>query len=124
MTYTRLKITQPLKLRQLQKNLRQVVNYYSQPFHASDFLAYSIKNRGGKSGRKCHDDACRNVTNLTSQISLGPRNFVPRHQSLAQTAPNSRTALSKAFTDTPTAIYPRKGTCERVSEASPNHGSP
>ena len=55
-------------------------------------------------------------------------NFVPRHQSLVQTAPNSRTALSKAFTDTPTAIYRRKGTymytCERVSEASPNYGSP
>ena len=73
-------------------------------------IAYSMKNRGGKSGRKCHDDACRNVTNLTSRISLAPMNFVPRHQSLVQMAPNSRTALSKAFTDTPTAIYRRKGT--------------
>ena len=63
-----------------------------------------------QSGRKRNDDACRNVTNLTSRISLSLRNFVPRHQSLVQTAPNSRTALSKAFTDTPTAIYPRKGT--------------
>ena len=74
------------------------------------FIAYSMKNRRRKSGRKRHDDACRNVTNLTSWISLGPRNFVPRHQSLVQTAPNSRTALSTAFTDTPTAIYPRKST--------------
>ena len=74
------------------------------------FIAYSMKNRRGKSGSKRHDDACRNVTNLTSRISLAPMNFVPRHQCLVQTAPNSRTALSKAFTDTPTAIYRRKGT--------------
>ena len=91
-------------------------------------IAYSMKNRRGKSGSKRHDDACRNVTNLTSRISLAPMNFVPRHQSLVQTALFSRTALSKAFTDTPTAIYRRKGTymytCERVSEASRNYGSP
>ena len=74
------------------------------------FIAYSMKNWGVKSGWKSHDDACRNVTNLTSRISLAPRNFVPRHQSLVQTPPNSRIALSKAFTDTSTAIYPRKGT--------------
>ena len=61
------------------------------------FIACSMKNRWGKSGRKRHDGVCRNVTNLTSRISLSPRNFVPRHQSLVQTAPNSRTALSKAF---------------------------
>ena len=74
----------------------------------------SLENRRGKSGSKRHayDDARRNVTNLTSRISLAPMNFVPRHQSLVQTltAPNSRTALSKAFTDTPTAIYRTKGT--------------
>ena len=34
------------------------------------FIAYSMKNRRGKSGSKRHDDACRNVTNLTSRISL------------------------------------------------------
>ena len=33
------------------------------------FIAYSMKNRRGKSGSKRHDDACRNVTNLTSRIS-------------------------------------------------------
>ena len=43
------------------------------------FIAYSMKNRRGKSGSKRHDDACRNVTNLTSLISLAPVNFVPMH---------------------------------------------
>ena len=74
------------------------------------FIAYSMKNRRGKSGSKRHADVCRNVTNLTSRISLAPTNFVPRHQSLVQMTLNSRTALSKAFTDTPVAIYRRKGT--------------
>ena len=28
------------------------------------FIAYSMKNRRGKSGSKRHDDACRNVTKV------------------------------------------------------------
>ena len=46
------------------------------------FIAYSMKNRWGKSGSKRQDAASRDVTNVTSQISLAPMNFVPTHQSL------------------------------------------
>ena len=34
------------------------------------FIAYSMKNRGGKSGRKCHDDVCRNVTEASHVVYL------------------------------------------------------
>ena len=32
------------------------------------FIAYSMKNRRGKSGRKRHDDACRNVTEASHVV--------------------------------------------------------
>ena len=34
------------------------------------FIAYSMKNQGGKSGRKRHYDACRNVTEASHVVSL------------------------------------------------------
>ena len=35
------------------------------------FIAYSMKNRGGKSGHKRHDDACCNVTDKSWPQELG-----------------------------------------------------
>ena len=32
------------------------------------FIAYSMKNQGGKSGRKRHDDACCNVTEASHTV--------------------------------------------------------
>ena len=34
------------------------------------FIAYSMKNRRGKSGSKRHDDACRNVTEASHVVYL------------------------------------------------------
>ena len=34
------------------------------------FIAYRMKNQGGKSGRKRHDDACHNVTEVSHIVYL------------------------------------------------------
>ena len=47
-------------------------------FHASVFIAYSMKNRGGKSGRICHDDACRNITEESHVAYLIFMNIIDR----------------------------------------------
>ena len=41
--------------------LLQTVMNFEQFKQPQIVIAYSMKDRGGKSGRKRHDDACRNI---------------------------------------------------------------
>ena len=85
------------------------------------FITYSMKNRGGKFGHKCHDDACPNVTNLTLQLSLGPRNFVPMQAPMfGPNAPKFKNFSNIRHLRTLLQL----SIWEKVSEASPSHGSP
>ena len=54
---------------------------------------------------KQHDDECHNITNLTSR----PQELHSQAPMFGPIGPNSRIALSKAFTNTPAAIYRGKG---------------